>query len=213
MDAFSTIINKNPLPHITGYICDHKCQANCTRWDYDDPLKIREIKKIAAKEGMAEYLKNLPSNRARKRSKNKIAVIGAGPAGLSAAFFLAREGLDVTIFEKLTAAGGVVGHIIPEFRIPEDIITADIDFIQRHGVKFEYGSEKNFSIKKLRANGFKYVFIAVGAEKAQKLNLSETNEPIYNAVEFLRLIHENKPVKTGREYRRNRRRKFRHGRG
>lgn len=115
-EALELIYRRNALPSITGHICDHQCQYNCTRLDYEGSVQIREMKKIAVQEGWQEYIASwsIPRN----NRETPIAVLGAGPAGLSAAFFLAREGFPVTIFEKAADAGGVVSNVLPESRIP-----------------------------------------------------------------------------------------------
>lgn len=182
-EAFEVIVSKNPLPFITGYICDHQCQAKCTRWDYDDPVIIREMKKIAAQFGYQNYFDKISA--AAKLSDSKIAVIGAGPAGLSCGFFLAKAGLDVTIFERSSRAGGTVQNVIPDFRLPQTAIDADIEFIKKHGVKFQFGTDENFSIEKLKTDGYKYIFVGIGATKSNPIKLDGENENILNAIEFL----------------------------
>ena len=114
-DALEVIYNKNPLPFITGWICDHKCQYNCTRMDYEGTVKIRDMKKIAAQQGWDAYIKAF-----QKPSDDlgiKAAVIGAGPAGLAAAYFLRKGGAQVAVFEKEDKPGGIISHVLPSFRI------------------------------------------------------------------------------------------------
>ncbi|MFA6026992.1 MAG: FAD-dependent oxidoreductase, partial [Ignavibacteriaceae bacterium] len=129
-----------------------------------------------------------------KSSNSKVAIIGAGPAGLSCGFFLAKAGLDVTIFERSTRAGGTVQNVIPDFRLPQSAIDADIEFIKKHGVKFQFGTDENFSIEKLKADGYKYIFIGIGATKSNPIKLDGENENILNAIEFL--WHYNNKEKT-----------------
>ncbi|MCK9426346.1 MAG: putative selenate reductase subunit YgfK [Ignavibacteriaceae bacterium] len=182
-EAFEVIVSKNPLPFITGYICDHQCQAKCTRWDYDDPVQIREMKKIAAQFGYQNYFDKISSK--DKLSDSSVAIIGAGPAGLSCGFFLAKAGLDVTIFERSSRAGGTVQNVIPDFRLPQTAIDADIEFIKKHGVKFQFGTDENFSIEKLKTDGYKYIFIGIGATKSSPIQLEEGSDNVQNAIEFL----------------------------
>lgn len=192
-DAFATIIEKNPLPHITGYICDHQCMYKCTRWDYDDPLLIRDLKRKAAERAYDEFinsrierLNNLKIERLKDlKIKNKVGIIGGGPSGLSAAYFLARAGMDVTIFEKTEKAGGVVRHSIPGFRIPQEIIDKDIDLIKTFGVDFVFDFDEDNSIQKLKDDGFNYIYIAIGAGKTKHFNLNGENKSIFNAIEVL----------------------------
>lgn len=98
-------------------------------------------------------------------SRHPVAVIGAGPAGLAAGYFLARAGHPVTVFEREASAGGVVKNIIPQFRIPGELIQHDIDFVVAHGVKIEYGCDPHLSVEKLQAKGFRYVLVGTGTDK------------------------------------------------
>jgi putative selenate reductase len=197
-DAFEVIVAKNPLPHITGYICDHQCMNKCTRWDYDDPVQIRDLKKVAAENGFDEYLKRFKSDFSAKKNNIPVAIIGAGPSGLTAAYFLAKSGFDVTIYEKSDKAGGTVQHVIPEFRLPQSAIDDDIAFIKQHGVKFQFGSAQDFSVNTLKTNGFKYIYLAIGAPESNQLQLTGNNETILDAVDFLKLFNKKDPVKLGK---------------
>ncbi len=179
-DALEVIYNKNPLPFITGWICDHKCHYNCTRIDYDGTVKIREMKKIAAQQGFDEYLKRF--NAPKTGSSRKAAVIGAGPAGLAAAYFLRRGGMEVSIFEKTDGPGGVIRNVLPSFRMPPDQIEKDMEFIRLHGVDFHFG-KKNLNVNDLKAKGYDKVLIAVGAEKDRRLDLPGGR--IMTSLEFL----------------------------
>ena len=167
-EALNVIYNKNPLPFITGWICDHKCQYNCTRLDYEGSVKIRDMKKIAAQQGWKEYIEafKTPSG----STAVKVAVIGAGPAGLAAAYFLRRGGAQVTVFEKEEKPGGVISHVLPSFRMPADEIEKDLDFIRAHGVDFRFGV-KDATVENLKKKGFDKVIIGIGAEKDNELNL------------------------------------------
>ncbi|MBM4176963.1 MAG: putative selenate reductase subunit YgfK [Ignavibacteria bacterium] len=193
-DAFKVIIEKNPLPHITGYICDHQCMYKCVRWDYDDPLLIRDLKKKATEEAYDKF-KDL--NIKRLKDKGSAAIIGGGPSGLSAAYFLARAGLDVTIFEKTNRAGGVVRHSIPGFRIPQEVIDKDIELVKKFGVNFVFGSDESMSIKKLKDDGFKYIYLAIGAGKSKKFELSGENKNVFSAIDFLQKFNRNEKLSLG----------------
>lgn len=179
-DALEVIYNKNPLPFITGWICDHKCHYNCTRLDYDGTVKIREMKKIAAQQGFDEYLKRF--NKPTNSSSKKAAVIGAGPAGLAAAYFLKRGGMEVSIFEREDGPGGVIRNVLPAFRMPPDQIEKDMDFIRMHGIDFHFG-EKNISINDLKSKGYDSILIAIGAEKNRHLDLPGGR--VMTSLEFL----------------------------
>jgi len=179
-DALEVIYNRNPLPFITGWICDHKCHYNCTRLDYEGTVKIREMKKIAAQQGFDEYLKRFKAP--ETGMTGKAAVIGAGPAGLAAAYFLRRGGMEVSVFEREDGPGGVIRNVLPSFRMPLDQIEKDMDFIRMHGVDFHFG-EKHTTIAGLREKGYDNILIAIGAEKDNKLELPGGR--ILTSLEFL----------------------------
>ena len=183
-EALAVILDKNALPNITGWICDHQCQNHCTRLDYEGPVKIREMKRLAALEGLDEYLNEIwvkPSDPADV----KAAVVGAGPAGLSAALFLARAGFKTEIFEREKSAGGVVSNIIPEFRIPREVVERDVNFILSHGVDITYGVKpEDVKVDTLKKAGFDYIFYALGAEKENKIKL-EGEGNVVDAITFL----------------------------
>lgn len=182
--ALSVILEKNALPNITGWICDHRCQLHCTRMDYEGAIQIREIKRLAAEEGREEYLSTI-WKRPEEPTDIRAAVIGAGPAGLSSALFLARAGFDVSLFEREKTAGGVVRQVIPEFRIPEEIVQRDVDFILSHGIKAHFGVPAvETTVDSLKARGFDYLFYATGAEKERGLKISGNGRTM-DAIEYL----------------------------
>ena len=180
-EALSLIYTSNALPHITGWICDHQCQNHCTRMDYEGPVQIREVKRIAAEKGFDEFKASM-WEKPDEPADVKAAVIGAGPAGLAAAYFLALAGFDTSVFEKEKNAGGVVANIIPEFRIPLEAVEKDVQFIKDNGVKFNFGTEK--TIKELRDEGFEYIFVGVGATASNDPHVSG-NGPRESAISFL----------------------------
>ncbi len=180
-EAIGLIYLKNALPNITGWICDHQCQNHCTRLDYEGPVAIREIKRLAAEKGMDEFMKEI-WERPDESADVKAAVIGAGPAGLSAALFLSRAGFRVSVFEKGPDAGGVVRNTIPEFRIPEEAVRKDVDFIRLSGAEFFFNTEK--TVKELKAEGFEYIFVSIGAEKPNDAGIKGNGER-ESAVSFL----------------------------
>ncbi len=180
-EALSLIYTSNALPNITGWICDHQCQNHCSRMDYEGPVEIREVKRLCAELGFDEYKRDY-WEKVDEPEDVKAAVIGAGPAGLSASYFLALAGFDTTVFEKESSAGGVVRYVIPEFRIPSSVIDKDVAFIKEQGVKFVFNTEK--TIKELRSEGFEYIFVSVGATDPNDSGVSGNGER-ENAVSFL----------------------------
>ncbi len=189
LEALEVITAKNPLPFITGTLCNHPCMTKCTRQDYEEAVDIRGMKLLAARKGFKDLINKLePSD---LNSTNKVAVIGGGPAGLAGAYFLRKNGIDVTVFEKRNEIGGVIRHIAPGFRISEEAIDNDMKLIRKTGVKFCLGVDEGFSIEELKRDGFKYIFIAIGAEKPGRLELEDCDTEIWNVLEFLETYHTN----------------------
>lgn len=195
-EALEVIYSRNALPAITGHICDHQCQYNCTRRDYEGALNIREMKKIALDKGWDSY-KAKWHEPDLETDKQPVAVVGAGPAGLSAAYFMARAGYPVTVFEKEKNAGGVVKNIIPQFRIPAELIQHDIDFVTAHGAHIEYGCNPNMTVDTLKESGFKYICLGIGADKGNPISLSGDNTNIYKSLEFLRQFNDGEKLELG----------------
>ena len=178
-EALEVIVEKNPLPFITGTICSHKCMTKCVRNFYESPVNIRAIKLEAAKGGFDSLMSN--KTKPEISAKGKAAVIGGGPAGLSAAYFLAKGGMEVTIFEKREKLGGVVRNVIPDFRIDASAIDNDIKLILSMGVKVETGKEIT-AIEEIKKD-YENVILAVGASEQGVLNIGET--ATWNAIDFL----------------------------
>ena len=199
LDAFKVIIETNPLPHILGYICDHQCMDHCTRWDYESPVYIREMKRIAAEKAWQAFMDNeLEKMKPGVTNGIRVAVIGAGPAGLSAAYFLARAGFDVTVLEKEAQAGGTVQNVIPDFRLPQHAIDRDVELIRRLGVEFHFNISTDFSLDILKKQGFKYIFLGIGAGKARQLSLEKGSDNVIDALDFLRAYRQKNPPKLGK---------------
>ncbi|AFM41018.1 putative selenate reductase, YgfK subunit [Desulfosporosinus acidiphilus SJ4] len=182
-EAFDVIVSKNPLPFITGTICTHTCMTKCTRLDYDESVHIRGQKLVAAEKGFADYMQKI--SKVQPKSKARVAVIGAGPAGLSAAYFLAKAGMNVTVFDKREKAGGTVEFVIPDFRISREAIKKDIELIESMGVKFEFGVTPKISVADYKAKGFEYVFLAIGAGRTNALEIQGDTERVKGAIPFL----------------------------
>ncbi len=189
-EALQVIIEKNPLPFMTGTICDHQCMSKCTRIDYDESVCIRMLKKVAADNAFNEVIAELKP-KSRIANSAKIAVLGAGPAGLATAYFIAKEGLDVTVFDKKARAGGTVEYIIPEFRIPNENILNDVELVKNMGAKFELGVDSNFNIEQLKEQGYKYIVLAIGAGKSSDHGIGGDVHKVKSAISFLGKFKEN----------------------
>jgi len=181
-EAFSVIVNDNASPAITGSICNHQCQHKCTRLDYDESLKIRDMKKTAVLNAQDKYVASIKP--AAIRSPKKAAVIGAGAAGLAAALFLRRNGIQATVMDKKDRPYGIVEYVIPEFRISSDMVKKDLELVKSQGVEFKLGIDENFNINELKKE-YDYVVLAVGAWKPGKVSLKEGGEKALNAIAFL----------------------------
>lgn len=179
-EALKVITDKNALPFITGTICAHTCMNKCTRNFYEESINIRGTKLVAAENGYEELIKGLKST--GKYSDKKVAVVGAGPAGIASAYFLAREGAVVTVFEKQDRLGGVITNVVPEFRISADAVNKDISLATKMGAKFEVNHPVN-DLRELKEAGYEEVILAVGAYKGTPLGIESENE--INAIEFL----------------------------
>ena len=196
-EAASLIYEKNPLPFITGHICDHQCQYQCTRRDYEGPVEIREMKKIALEKGFELYRQSLPSRKPLTGPKS--AVIGAGPAGLAAASFLARKGFPVSVFDENDKAGGVVEHNIPEFRIPRETIEKDVAFVESLGVDIRLNYTWDFSLESLMEQGFCYIFLALGADRIRPFPVTGDSSRLLPSFTFINRFNRNRDsLKLGR---------------
>ena len=182
-DAYRLITARNPLPFITGYICDHNCQLKCVRNDYEDPVQIRDLKHIAAERGFEQVIDTIaPPAELREE---RVAVIGGGPAGLSTAYFLAREGFQVQVFDKMDRPGGMVAHGIPDFRYPEETVERDVELIRQVGVEFTLNCDPDFDLQQLKTQGYDYIVLAIGAWKSRRLQVKGDQDRVRGAINFL----------------------------
>ncbi|MBN2237796.1 MAG: putative selenate reductase subunit YgfK, partial [Bacteroidales bacterium] len=178
--SFEIIAQNNAFPQTLGMVCEHTCQTKCTRINYDNPVQIREIKNFVSQLGKTDFL-NVP-----KSNGLKIAIIGAGPAGLSAAYFLALEGFKVEIFEKENAAGGMVHKAIPHFRMPNNALYNDIERIEKLGVKINYNSPVDQTFFEQLKQENDYLFLATGAHTMKKLPIDGADHPrVIDPLQFL----------------------------
>lgn len=189
-DALELIKKENPLPAICGRICPRKCEAVCTRGDVDEPLAVDEVKKFIADQDMKAEHRYVPEKMVKR--SGRIAVIGAGPAGLSCAYFLAVDGYEVTVFEKQKKLGGMLTLGIPSFRLEKDVVESEIDVLKELGVEFKTGVEvgKDVTIPELRKQGYNAFYLAIGAQAGRGLGLEgENSEGVMTGVEFLRRVN------------------------
>jgi len=195
--AVEIIRERNPFPAVCGRICIHPCEFKCRRGELDEPVAIRALKRYAADWyfahiGRAE--KPFPVTRAEK-----VAVVGAGPAGLTCAYFLARMGYKVTVFEAQQVGGGMLGIAVPEFRLPRKVIQTEIEFIESCGVEIRYNSpiDARHTVNALLKEGYQAVFIAAGAQSSKRVGIEgeqEGLEGLYYGLQFLTDIRTGKNI-------------------
>lgn len=192
--AVEVIRERNPFPAICGRICHHPCEGKCRRGEVDQPLSIRYLKRFAADWAYDKH--KAPPKPFPVTKKEKVAIVGAGPAGLSCAYFLAKMGYKTRVFEALPEGGGMLAVGVPEFRLPREVIKREVDFIAARGVEILYDSpiDEYHTVENLRSEGYDAVFIAAGAHRSQKLNIPGENENLKGLVYGLHLLRD---VKTG----------------
>lgn len=191
-EALELIKHENPLPAVCGRICNRRCEDACTRGDVDQPIAIDEIKKFIAQQELDVSNRFIPKKR-HNYSDKKVAIIGAGPAGLSCAYYLALDGYSVTVFEKEQRLGGMLTMGIPAFRLEKDVVQAEIDIIKEMGVEFKTGVEvgKDITLDELRQQGYKAFYMAIGAQGGRKVGIEgEDAENVMSGIEFLRAINQ-----------------------
>lgn len=189
-EALELIKHENPFPAVCGRICPRKCESACTRGDIDDPIAIDEIKKFIADQDLNTENRYVP--KIKHDYNKKIAVVGAGPAGLSCAFYLATEGYKVTVFEKQKVLGGMLTLGIPSFRLEKNVVNAEIDVLRELGVEFKSGVEigKDITLNQLRADGYEAFYLAIGAQAGRKIGIEgEESEGVITGVDFLRSVN------------------------
>lgn len=190
-EALELIKMENPFPAVCGRVCNRRCEDACTRGDLDEPIAIDEIKKFIADQELNGDKRFVPRKRHDYGDK-KIAIVGAGPAGLSCAYFLALDGYDITVFEKQEKLGGMLTLGIPSFVLEKDIIEAEIQVLRELGVKFKTGVEvgRDVTLDALRAQGFKAFYLAVGAQLGRRVGIDgEDAQGVLSGVEFLRQVN------------------------
>lgn len=186
-EALAVILDKNPLPFMTGTLCNHRCMSKCSRNFYEEPVNIRSTKLKAAKGGYEKVMQKLAGKKSDTVKNNRsfgkrVAIVGAGPAGIACASFLARGGAQVKVFERSEQFGGTVRNVIPDFRIEREAIARDVELAKAYGAEFVGGMEIR-DLSELRAQGYDTVVLAIGARKGMPIGVDTEKE--YNAVEFL----------------------------
>ena len=201
-EAYQMILEDNPLPAVCGRVCHHPCEGKCRRGEVDEPVAIREIRRF-----IADYCYENKNNVRMKpktilpKTGKKIAIIGAGPAGLTAAYYLVRLGHNVTVYEALPEAGGMLRYGIPEFRLPKALLNREVETIKELGVDFVFNKKigKDVFLKDM-ANRYNAIFIATGAHEDIALGIpGEKLSGVYLGMRFLREVNMGKPVKVGEE--------------
>ena len=191
-EALALIKKDNPLPAVCGHVCNRRCEDACTRGMIDEAVAIDEVKRFIAERDLNAETRFIPKKTIPSLKggfKEKIAIIGAGPAGLSCAYFLALTGYKPTIFEKNAEPGGMLRYGIPSYKLEKDLLAAEIDVIRQLGVEIRCGVEvgKDVTIEDLREQGYKGFYAAIGCQRGRKPGISGENaEGAYTAVDFLR---------------------------
>jgi len=193
-DALALIKKENPFPAICGRVCNKRCEEACTRATIDEAVAIDEVKRFIADQDLNAETRYVPAmlNTIGKPYPEKIAVIGAGPAGLSCAFYLAQKGYSPVVFDKAARPGGMMMNGIPSFRLEKDVVQAEIDILTEMGVEFRCGVEvgKDITIPQLREQGFKGFYVAIGAQGGRMLGIpGEDADGVVSGVEFLKKLN------------------------
>ena len=202
-EALELIKKENPFPAVCGRICNKACEEACTRGIIDSSVAIDDIKKFIAEKDLDSETRYVPKmlNQTGRPYPEKIAVIGAGPAGMSCAYYLAVKGYPVTVFEKEEKLGGMLTLGIPSFRLDKDVVNAEIDILKELGVEFKCGVEvgKDVTLDQLRAEGYKAFYLGIGASKGAAIGCTGDNLPgVLTGVDFLRDVNLGKEVSVGK---------------
>ena len=200
IESWQLIYKDNPLPAICGRVCTHPCETACHRKSVDAPVGIRELKRVAAEVAYRD-LDGLPLPEVAPSNGIKVAVIGSGPAGLSAAYQLAKSGYSVTIFEALPVTGGMLRVGIPEYRLPKSIVELEIGLLERMGVEIKTNTPlgPELTIDDLMKQGYSGVFLGIGAHKGVALNVpGEDLDGVIPGVDFLRRVNMGEKVALGK---------------
>lgn len=192
--ATAVVREKAPFPLVLGYVCDHPCEGVCRRGDVNQPVSIRDLKRFAAGyDTIVDQAEKLPPSTVKK-----VAVIGSGPAGLTAAYQLLKLGHAVTVFESLPQAGGMLRYGIPEYRLPKTVLDKEIKYLENSGITIKLNARVE-SVETLFAEGFDGIIVALGTHKGSKLKIPGADNPgVIVSTDFLRDINMGKPVDIGK---------------
>ena len=198
-EAIQLIKKTSPFPSVCGRVCPHPCESKCNRDQIDDPVAIQSIERFLADQDFSSGKPYVPE--VKEVRDEKIAVIGSGPAGLAAAYFLAKEGYKVSVFEKLPVAGGMMAVGIPEYRLPKDILSAEIKIIQDMGVEIKTGVTfgKDIGLESLKKDGYKAFFLATGLHQNRLLDAEKKDmDGVLKGIDFLRDVSLGNSVSLGK---------------
>ena len=201
LEALELIKKENPLPAVCGRICNRRCEDECTRGSIDRAVAIDEVKKFIADRELDRDTRFVPE-KLYDYSDKKVAVIGAGPAGLSCAYFLAKDNYRVTVFDRNEQPGGMLRYGIPNFRLEKNVLDAEIDVLKEMGVIFRCGVEvgKDVTIQQLREQGFDAFFLGVGAQKSSSLGIpGEDLKGVWGGIDFLREVNAGSKPEIGKK--------------
>lgn len=198
-DALALIKKENPFPAVCGRICNYACETECTRGSIDEAVAIDEVKRFIADQDLKAETRYIPPmiNQIGKPYQEKIAIIGAGPAGMSCAFYLAQKGYRPVVFDKASRPGGMLMNGIPSFRLEKDVVEAEIDILREMGVEFRCNVEvgKDITIDELRKQGYKGFYVAIGAQGGRALGVpGEDAEGVQSGITFITNLNQGKDV-------------------
>jgi len=198
-ESLSVIHEKNPLASVCGRVCVRFCEFACRRGKLDDPVSIKHLKRFVADVEMDAAVKKYDPEVVIAPDAKRVAVIGAGPAGMTAAYHLLRRGYRVEIFEAESEAGGMAALGIPDYRLPRDVLRTELDIIQHMGAQIHYGQRlgRDFGLQDLKDRGFDAIFVAIGAQLGSRLGVpGEEEAPIgyYPAIDFLRAVNKGEDI-------------------
>lgn len=195
-EAFEVILKDNPLPSTIARVCHHPCETKCQAGKWGDPISIRHLKRFATDYAIEHDLYPKTIKPDREKTGKTVAIIGAGPAGLAAGYFAAKAGHDVTIFEASPVVGGAMAFYIPEYRLPRNILSIDVENVKRAGVKIQTNTVigKDIPFRKLQ-DEYDAILIATGAHRSRKLNIeNEDAEGVLDALDFLKDVNLDREV-------------------